>query len=118
MKACRDFLKIYLCKESVDFRKGIFSLSQLVAMEMEHNPLDGSLYVFVNRSKTSLRCLYWNKTGFALWMKVLEKNRFPWPKAIAGQTIELSSSQLEWLIDGIDIWKLKPHPELNYSRIV
>lgn len=118
MRSCRDFLKIYLCKKPVDFRRGMFSLSQMVAAELSQNPLDGSLYVFTNRSNTSLRCLYWHKTGFAMWMKVLEKSKFPWPKDLTSASVELSGTQLDWLIDGVDIWKIKPHPELKYSRII
>ena len=50
--------------------------------------------------------------------KVLEKSKFPWPKDLTTSSVELSGTQLDWLIDGVDIWKIKPHPELKYSRII
>ena len=60
--------------------------------------------------------LYWDKTGFALWLKRLEKSRFKWPKNINKDVVELDNQQLSWLLEGYDIAKLKPHKDLVYKQ--
>ena len=61
-------------------RKSIGTLSILVQGEMKMDPFAESLYVFCNRRKEIIKVLYWDKNGFCLWMKRLEKERFRWPE--------------------------------------
>lgn len=74
-----------------------------------------ALFVFTNRDKSRIRILYWDKTGFALWMKRLEKDRFPWPKKFTSREVQIRANELEWLLDGVNIWTIKPHTELHFS---
>ncbi|MCF4010576.1 IS66 family insertion sequence element accessory protein TnpB [Rheinheimera sp. UJ63] len=76
MKMFLDVPKVYLHKQSVDFRKSINGLSLLVEQEMQLSPFSGALFVFCNRQRTRLKVLYWDSTGFCLWYKRLEKTRF------------------------------------------
>ncbi len=114
MKDVRSFDCIYLCVSSIDFRKGIFSLSALVESQFQQNPFEGGLFIFTNKKKDSLKALYWDKTGFALWTKILDKEKFPWPKCPDQTSLLISQDEMEFLLKGINPWKLKKHTDLNY----
>jgi transposase len=108
---------VYLCVEPVDFRKAIQGLSLLVEQELELNPFEATLFVFINRRRDKLKILYWEKNGFCLWYKRLEKQRFKWPADHSGATITLNGEQLNWLLDGFDLWKNQPHDSLHFSSV-
>jgi len=104
MQCFIDTPDIYLYSGVVDFRKSINGLVVLVEQELNRSPFDPALYLFSNRAHDKLKLLYWDATGFALWYKRLEKQRFKWPKRNR-QDIELkiSEEQLHWLLSGYDI---------------
>lgn len=62
---------VYLCRASVDFRKGIDGLAAIVEQGLQMNPFEANVYVFVNRHHTRLKALYWHRNGFCLWQKDL-----------------------------------------------
>ena len=70
---------VYLCREVVDMRKSINGLSILVEEGLGLDPFAERLYVFVNRKRDKVKILYWERSGFVVWYKRLEKARFPWP---------------------------------------
>lgn len=105
---------IYLHRQSVDFRKSINGLAILVEDEMALPVMSGALYIFSNRAKDKLKILYWDKTGFALWYKRLEKHRFKWPNQQHDTPLEITQQQLNWLLDGFDIIG---HQPLNYQQL-
>ncbi len=108
-------LKVYLASGNTDMRKAINGLSLLVEGAMDQNPLSGSLFVFCNRKRTIIKLLYWDRNGFCLWQKRLEKARFKWPTAGA-KTITITTRELMWLIDGLDIMNLDKHSCYSYSQ--
>ena len=69
-------VRIFIAKQPVDGRKGADGLSVLVRCAFAHDPLDGHLHVFFSRRKDRVRILYWDRDGFALWSKRLERGRF------------------------------------------
>lgn len=115
MKGVNEFLSIQLCVNPVDFRKGIFSLASAIESEFSEPPFSGGLFLFTNKTKKNIRALYWDKTGFAMWCKALEKNTFPWPNKNTAQKLTLTQEQFNWLLSGVNPWKMKPHEELKYS---
>ena len=117
MKAVKAFPYIYLHREAVDFRKSINGLSVIVEQAMQHSPFDDALFVFCNRSRDKLKILYWDKTGFCLWYKRLEKDKFKWPRRWPESVIALTAEQMEWLLRGFDITRMEPHSEQRYSSI-
>jgi len=117
MMLLENFGAIYLHREPVDFRQYIDGLSVIVEAEMKLSPFSSHLFVFCNRPRTRLKILYWDKTGFALWMKRLEKEKFPWPKKFEGEVICLSAKELRWLLEGYEYWKLKPHSIVEYACV-
>ena len=83
-------------------RKSYNGLSAMVKQVMHEDPLDGSLYVFVNRRRTQLKCLYFEDDGYCVWAKRLEQGRFRvrWDGEEKAR-IELNTLKL--IIDGIDL---------------
>lgn len=107
---------VYLCREPVDFRKSIGGLSALVEQELQMSLFGDALFVFVNRQRDKIKALYWHRNGFCLWYKRLEKQRFAWPVLDADQqTCMLSLQELEWLLEGFDLWAHQPHKTLHYA---
>jgi len=111
------FTKIFIHRNAVDFRKSINGLSEIVQTEMELDLFGQYLFVFTSRDRRKIKMLYWDRTGFALWLKRLEKAKFPWPRKFEEDVIELSGKQLEWLLDGYEFWKMKPHESLKYACV-
>lgn len=110
------FKGIFLHREFVDFRKSINGLGSIVQDEMELNPFEKFLFVFTNKRKNKIKLLYWDRTGFALWYKRLEKGQFKWPTKISDKILEIDEQKMTWLLDGIDILKIKPHEEIFYEK--
>lgn len=108
---------VYLHREFVDFRKAINGLSQIVQSQMGLNMFEPSLFVFCSKSRNKLKVLYWDKTGFCLWHKRLEKDKFIWPKKAESAVIVWDSEQLNWLLRGFDVTQIKPHKVLKYNAI-
>lgn len=117
MKSFYDFDAIYLHRDAVDFRKSINGLSVIVEQAMLLSPFDSALFVFCNKQHDKLKILYWDKTGFCLWYKRLEHDRFKWPRKAPEATINLSSEQFDWLLHGINIEHIKPHSFRIYSSV-
>ncbi len=114
----RDEIQVYLCRGVVDMRKAINGLSILVEEILQLDPFAAQLFVFCNRKRDKLKILYWERNGFVLWYKRLEKYRFPWPVERNEDAIVLTGRELNWLLDGIDIFRLKPHAELSYDSVL
>ena len=118
MRPRDDVPEVFLCREAVDFRKGINGLSILVEAELSLNPFDAGLFVFINRSGTSVKILHWERNGFCLWQKRLEKDQFHWPRHLDGAILPLDGQQLNWLLDGYDLRHFRPHSELKYKTLL
>jgi transposase len=117
MKSIREFQGVFFHREPVDMRKSINGLSELVESAKMGELMGPNLFVFSNRRRELLKVLYFDKSGFALWIKRLEKAKFPWPKKHESAVMSLSPEQFEWLLDGYDIWKVKPFEKLSYARV-
>ncbi len=109
-------LKVFLAPGVTDLRKSINGLSILVDNAMELDLFSGCLFGFCNRSRTTIKLLYWDRNGFCLWMKRLEKEKFIWPQSDA-MTISISQRELSWLLDGLPIHQKKAHQTLHYSIV-
>lgn len=117
MLKLESFQGIYLHRGQVDFRKSIDGLSIIVEQEMGLDIFGRNLFIFCDRRKRRLKVLYWDATGFAMWYKRLEKDKFAWPKNHDDEVILIDAQQFEWLLSGYDIWRMKPHKKVNYSQV-
>lgn len=107
--------EIYIKPGKTDMRKQIAGLSIVVQEEMELNLFSDSLFLFCNRERKILKALYWDRNGFCLWQKRIEKDVFPWPKDEA-EAQKITHEQLTLLLLGIDFWKA--HKPLNYCEVL
>jgi transposase len=107
-------IEIYVRPGHTDMRKAINGLTVMVQDYMDQNPLSGSLYLFCNRQRRILKALYWDRNGFCLWQKRLEKHKFPWPMT-QEDARQISTEQLSLLLKGIDFWH--EHTALKYSHV-
>ena len=82
------------------------------------NPFGEALYVFINRRRDKLKALYWHRNGFCLWYKRLEAERFAWPPAGSAESTQVVTLQeLEWLLEGFDLWAHRPHKTLEFQSV-
>ena len=84
-------------------RKGFDGLSGLVQDEMSRNPLDGSVYIFINRRKDRMKLLVWESGGYLLYYKRLEQGQFELPQSTMGQEIQLDWETLVLMLTGISL---------------
>lgn len=97
-------VRIYFATELTDMRNGIDGLRAIVEGALRHDPYDGHLFVFVGKSKDKVKVLFWDRSGFVLYMKRLEKGRFQLPLIDAKRKqVEMEPAQLAMLLDGIDL---------------
>jgi transposase len=117
---------IYICQEPVDFRLGINGLSVLVEGSLKFDPFSRNLFCFVNKRKNQIKVLYWQRSGFCLWLKRLEEERFKWPTHLPAAAsalprppvVTLTEEQFLWLLEGLDLKHLKPHRALEYRSVL
>ncbi|MCX7065810.1 MAG: IS66 family insertion sequence element accessory protein TnpB [Proteobacteria bacterium] len=117
MRPALTLTRIFAYRHPVDLRKSIDGLSSLVEGVLGADPLSGALYVFVNRRRDKVKLLYWERNGFCIWYKRLERERFSWP-TMTEASLVLSGQQLNWLLDGYDIDRLIPHAERRYQTVL
>lgn len=96
---------IYLATGAVDLRAGFDRLSGIVRERLQGDPRTGSLFVFMNRRRTHLKALFYDRTGYCILYKRLERGTFPLPTVIAPGAVSLSidSAELEILLRGLDL---------------
>ncbi len=109
-------VRVYLAAGFTDMRKQINSLSILVQEAMELDPFSGSVFVFCNRRRSTVKALYWDRNGFCLWQKRLERDRFRWPET-AKEVLSISPRELRWLLDGLELIQSGAHRQLRYSSV-
>ena len=106
--------RVYLHRDPIDFRKSFKGLAVLIEQALGHNPFSGELYVFTNRQRNKIKCLFWENTGFVLYYKSLAEDKFHWPKQ-ADELVTITGQQMNWLLDGYDISLMKPHKNRHYD---
>lgn len=108
----KDALHIYIACGSTDFRKQIEGLVAMVNLQFKLDPFsDRCAFIFCNKKKNSIKVLRYDKNGFVLASKkLLDEMKFQWPKD-AVETKEITSQQLEWLLQGLSMEQKKAlHP--------
>lgn len=112
-----DTVEVYLYRGVVDMRKSIDGLAAIVEAELGLSPFEPKLFVFCGRGRDRIKVLYWERSGFVLWYKRLEKERFPWPRRDEEGVVAMTGRELNWLLDGIDLFRIRPHAELSYASV-
>ena len=118
MRPSNDLPAVYLCRDIVDFRKGINSLAILVEGTLELDSFSEKLFVFCNRKRDKVKILYWERNGYCLWQKSLERAKFKWPRKALDSVITMTGQQLNWLLDGYDVMRMQAHERLHYHSVL
>ena len=108
-------LQVYLAVGATDMRKAINGLSMLVQQQMGKDPFGGQYFAFSNRRRSLIKVLYWDRNGFCLWQKRLEKHRFRWP-GTKQDVMAIENKQWEWLLAGLDM--SQAHEKLSYRTVI
>lgn len=108
-------IRAYVCTEAVDMRKSIDGLSQMVASAMGMNPLSGQVFVFIGRRRDRAKLLVWDRHGFWVLYKRLERGRFSDPARLGGGGIAMSEL-VAWL-EGIDLSRVRRLKALEASVV-
>ena len=105
-------------------------LSVLVEATLKFDPFSRNLFCFVNKRRNQIKVLYWQRSGFCLWLKRLEEERFKWPThlpapapadesaVVRPPVVTLTEAQFLWLLEGLDLRHLKPHRALEYRSVL
>jgi len=102
-------IKVYVATFRVDMRKSFHGLCTLISQEFKMNSLTGDLFVFCNKRGDKIKILYWDRTGFSIWYKQLEKGTFEWPRVIDNHCV-LTMHELSLLVEGISFTVPKHKP--------
>lgn len=98
--------RYFLYRQPTDMRKGFNGLSGLVRQHIAHGLLSGDAFIFLNRRRDRVKILVWDRTGFVVWYKVLERGTFELPAA-EKDSLELSWTDIQLLLEGIEIKSAK-----------
>lgn len=109
-------LKAYVCAQSTDMRKSIDGLAALVISVFRADPMCGQLFVFVSKRRDRVKILYWDRHGFALWYKRLERGRFAPVSALAEHGVALPELSL-WL-EGVDLIRTRRFARVEATRVL
>jgi transposase len=86
----------------------------MVERQMAGEPFSGNVYLFCNRQRKLIKALWWDRNGFWLSQKRLEKDKYPWPQT-SMEAQELSGEELTMLLKGIDFFVA--HKEAFYKKV-
>jgi transposase len=101
-------IKIFLRSGATDLRKSFNGLTGVVRNELGSDPADGSLFLFVNRRQDSIKALYWDRDGLAIWYKRLESGSFEMLQAKEGEAaVQIDQTQLQMILGGVSLKSAK-----------
>ena len=112
-KAC-----IWLYHQSTDMRKSFTGLLGLVVSQLERDPLCGDLFVFINRRKTHMKILYFDGSGYCIWLKRLEQGQFNFQANPQSNSQQLDWTQLKLLLEGIKVEKYRQYKRYRHEKTV
>jgi transposase len=117
MKSIATFSQVFIHRAPVDMRRGINGLCDLVESAQMGDLTGKNLFVFCGRRRNSIKVLYFDRSGFCLWQKRLDQDLFPWPKKLSEEVVSLTPQQFSWLMEGFDVWKIKPFADAKFERV-
>lgn len=108
---------VYLACGSTDMRKSIDGLAIIIQLNFKLDPFSDAMFVFCNAKRDKLKLLYWDRNGFWLYYRRLEKGRFRWPEKADEKVLHITERELRWLLDGLDIYQ-KAHKAVLQRKLI
>ena len=99
-----DRYRYFIYRSGCGMRKGYDGLSGIVRNEWKKDPLSGDVFIFLSKQRNKIKLLHWQKDGFIIYSKRLEKGTFELPK---DNSIEISAHQLQFILEGIYLSSIK-----------
>lgn len=98
-------VRLFVATQPVDGRKGADSLMVIVRDVFRQDPLSGHLFIFFSKRCDRIRMVYWDRNGFAMWTKRLERGRFRPSFSPDGQLTGavMEAAELALIVEGIDL---------------
>lgn len=101
-------VRVFVCTTPTDMRKQFDGLCAIVTHTFGQDVMTGDYFVFINRRKNRCKVLCWDRDGFALWAKRLERGCFQWPPSQTGALVtEVDTTTLAMMLGGIDLRSVK-----------
>ena len=111
--------RYYLYREHTDMRKGFDSLSGIVQNQLGKNALSGEVFIFFNRRHTQVKLLLWEKDGFAIYHKRLEKGTYEVPVLSSNEcSVCISSEQLSFILQGISLRHIRKRKRYQHTGTI
>jgi len=101
-------VRIYVCTQPTDMRRGFDGLAAMTRDVIGQDPLSGHLFVFRNRLGDRVKLLHWDRDGFIVWYKRLEKGRFHLPACDADGRIDARALRL--MLEGLQLHEVRQRP--------
>jgi transposase len=104
-------IDVFICTQPTDMRKSFDTLASLTRDILKQDPLSGKLFVFFNRNRNRTKVLYWDKDGYCILLKRLEKGRFhlyDWDNSSHNSYVT-DPKELGLILDGVDLSRAKKH---------
>ncbi len=108
--------KIFVCKESTDMRSSYDSLFSRAKSILQQDPFSGHLFLFVNKSRSSCKCLYFDGTGLVVVSKRLEKGTFSKINPFFKGEIVLTQAEFSLFFEGADLEKRFIESPIKYDK--
>ncbi len=108
-------VRVWLCTQPTDMRKSYDGLSSLVRNVLHENPTSGHLFVFINRKRTQMKVLYFDRSGYCVWSKRLEQGRFQARTSEHGK-VALDWTQLKLILEGIALKNTRQYKRFRYPE--
>ena len=108
-------VRIWLYTQPTDMRKSYDGLSALVKQVLHEDPTSGHLFVFINRKRTQMKVLYFDRSGYCVWGKRLEQGRFQYRSDGADKMV-LDWTQLKLLLEGIDLRERRQYKRYRHRH--
>ena len=102
-------VRVFIATEPADMRCAFDGLTARAQHILEQDPFSGHLFVFRNKRADRVKILFWDRSGFALWYKRLEKGTFRFPEG-SGKATEVEAAELALLLEGIDFRGARRRP--------
>jgi transposase len=114
-----DHRNYHLYRKETDMRKGFDSLCGIVRNELNKQVIDGDAFIFINKPRTHLKLLVWEKGGFSIFYRRLEQGTFEVPAFdLDAKSMQLTADQLQFILNGISLKEIKYRKRYQHNSVV
>src|SRR5690606_24457080 len=105
--------RYFLYQHQADMRKGFDGLSGLIREGLSQNPLSGDVFIFFNKRRTQVKLLLWERDGFSIYHKRLERGTYELPQKVSP---ELRSDELMLILEGISLKSVRRRKRFDVHK--